>query len=43
MNRHQQFFVNDIKTIKACDSEMIYFEGSAFEKQFEIKWSFLKF
>lgn len=38
MNRHQQFFVNDIKTIKACDSEMIYFEGSAFEKQFEIKY-----
>lgn len=38
MNRHQQFFVNDVKTIKACDNEMVYFEGSAFEKQFEIKY-----
>lgn len=38
MNRNQHFFVNNIKTIKACDSEMICFEGSAFEKQFEIKY-----
>lgn len=38
MKRHHQFFVKNIKTINSCGSEMVYFEGSSFEKQFEIKY-----
>lgn len=38
MNRNQQFFVNNVKTISACESEIVCLEGSSFEKQFEIEY-----
>jgi len=38
MDRHQHFFIDKMETINTCGNEVIYFEGSSLEKQFEIKY-----